>query len=483
MTSFASWFALLLFLPGIDEPETTPVPQEAVAIVECDWTDEDLASILDELRGSLSKECGIEVPRDVTAKFVSRDELTEALVEEIEAQFLAIAKAEAEDGRQGVSEFQARADGRLAATGMAIGCLAKYRFATKEILICAENIESLQRDAALPSSLASKDGVRAIMIHECIHASDHAVHAIDDRIAAARSHDELRAFGSVVEGHAQFATRRAVEKIGGKREFEEFTAWIGGPPDTEPKVDELLLRVVRAAMASSYYDGERFITAIFQHGGADAIARAFAAPPKESILIECPHWYLDPTTRPRSSIDLDAAIEAVVSHHEEDKFEERRLTPGIAELRAAGSTHPDQEFVARVFSKLLGNRFVMLSPHHGIEDGIWFCGAFDFQSADDAIAFVTLESELSAQKDELMKEGPIRIVSSATSEVAFGDERATYIRKTMDADGTEAPVVILLARRGKVMVEVMVSGADLEGPELAAIAGKMLDAAFGEATK
>lgn len=488
MTS-PTWLFALQFVGfgfGFDEPATPPPPAPAfvtVEIVEFEPTPAELTAMLDELRTALASECGILVPEAVTVRVAKREEIEEALTKEFSAQFVAIAAAEAAAGRDDSSELEARRVAASLAQATSLGVLGKYEFATQTILICEENLEELQEIAAMPSVLATRDGVRALLIHECVHAADHALNHLDDLIAGARSHDELRALNALSEGHAQFVTRKAVAKLGGVEPFEAFTSWIGKKIEGESVAETLIAQVAQATLASAYLDGERFVTALYDAGGNEAIARAFKEPPKEAILIDFPEWYLDPASRPSTTIDLDASIESAVKRYAEDQYAEQRLRPGSAEIRAAVSMHPDQEFVTSLLKKLTSCRIVTMSPQQEVEDGFVYCSVFEFASAEDATAFETLELELSAIKDEKMTEGPIRIVSSNTEAMVRDSERFTLVRKRMENNGTEIPICLILGRRGSLVIEITIVGRVAVDDELGELAVNALDAAFGVPAK
>jgi hypothetical protein len=140
---------------------------------------------------------------------------------------------------------------------------------------------------------------RIILAHELTHAvtDQHYDLTRADRLAAAGGHeDELAAYTGLVEGDAtllmqQYLTERLSPQ-------EQAAAALAVARDGTPMRDAAPA-AVRESMLFPYQEGLRFVQALYQRGGWEAVDRAYRDPPTTTEQLLHPERYLDPRDRPQ----------------------------------------------------------------------------------------------------------------------------------------------------------------------------------------
>ncbi len=182
--------------------------------------------------------------------------------------------------------------------------LAIYSPSVKQILLHERNLEKyLSNQNASP-----KYALQALLIHELVHAAD------DKKYKAFRqkalSYQEVFAKSAVIEGHAQWQTRRICKVHGCDYAFEELNRYMfdTGTPD-DPALQYVQSRSFKN-LEFVYKEGERFIDQIQKRSNGDAMLKlAFKKPPRDSIQI------IDPASFPNREREErnDALSQAIES--------------------------------------------------------------------------------------------------------------------------------------------------------------------------
>lgn len=181
--------------------------------------------------------------------------------------------------------------------------LAIYAPKVKRILLHDRNLEKyLQRQNAVP-----KQAIKALLIHELVHAAD------DEKYNAFRqkalSYQEVFAKSAVIEGHAQWQTRRICEQHGCSNAFNELNRYMfdSGNPD-DPALKYVQSRSFKN-LEFVYKEGERFIDKLHNRGNGDSMLKlAFKNPPRDSIQIIDPESFPNKEREARNDA-LSTAIE------------------------------------------------------------------------------------------------------------------------------------------------------------------------------
>ncbi len=175
---------------------------------------------------------------------------------------------------------EALVDNILAAQTASV--LAIYSPEQRAILLHRENLHEYLKSQN--TDIAPKASIQALLIHELVHAVDDIKHNAFNRKGA--SYQEVFAKSTIVEGHAQWQTRRLCQLSGCSSAFNSLNRYMFDV-DTP---DDPALKYVQTRNFKNlefvYREGERFIDRLMHRpNGEDLIALAFARPPRDSIQI------------------------------------------------------------------------------------------------------------------------------------------------------------------------------------------------------
>ncbi|HEX5878661.1 MAG TPA: hypothetical protein VF468_10100, partial [Actinomycetota bacterium] len=141
---------------------------------------------------------------------------------------------------------------------------------------------------------------KIILAHELTHAVTDQRFDLTraDRLAVATARqDELAAYSSLVEGDATLTMERYLtERL---TPAERVDAGLAAAADRTPQRDAAPA-VIREAMLFPYQEGLRFVRALYQQGGWDAVNRAYRDPPVSTEQVLHPERYLGARDRPQA---------------------------------------------------------------------------------------------------------------------------------------------------------------------------------------
>lgn len=429
-------------------------------------TEERVRAAFEEARVALAGVPGFALPAD--AKLV----LTEAatIAARVEAENLPLVRRRESDPDKAADAA------RQIGEAFAQFAFAKYAWSTRELLVVPAQWNEHARLLERPQ-LTSDATLRAVLVHELVHAWDDVRTDLAGFLAPLASNDSVQAANSLVEGHAQFRARRVCEQQGWSSGFEAFTGSIGAVPASSAVLGEAtlaFLRIQGATLASAYHDGERFVAALHASGGDELVARAFRAPPPDAETILHPQWYLDPATRPAVLHDPEPALDLFVARFPAEAWTANRVSLQSAQLAASLALLPE-DTVRRVTGSLRAARAVSLQPSADPNAKMVVLVVLEFEGEVAARAFVTAGHELGELKDEKMRQGILRITASEREELDVPGLTGFRQRLAM-VNGTLAfEVASVDAARGRLVVEALFSGEPIEDEELVELAGKLLD--------
>ena len=158
-----------------------------------------------------------------------------------------------------------------------------------------------------------------------------------------------------------------------------------------------------------------------------------------------------------------------------DEWTLRRLSVSPTDLPAAMAPLPAEE--VEVLAKTLRQSRVqvaMLNSGMGATQVIM--GAFEFGSPAEAAAYLDGYQRLQKARDELMKEGAVRIVSADYEPLSAPDPEGILVEKRVFADVANIDIVALCVTRGPLAVEALATNAeDWDIDELLAAAVEVLE--------
>lgn len=166
--------------------------------------------------------------------------------------------------------------------------LAIYSPLNNSILMHRDNLATYLESQ---SKVSKKAAVQALLLHELIHAADDVRFEAFDHYGV--SYQEVFAKSTIVEGHAQWHTRRLCKQAGCSNAFNAMTHYMF---DVDTPTDPALKYIQNRNFKNLefvYREGERFIDELMKRpGGEQLITLAFEQPPRDSIQI------IDPASFP-----------------------------------------------------------------------------------------------------------------------------------------------------------------------------------------
>jgi hypothetical protein len=144
---------------------------------------------------------------------------------------------------------------------------------------------------------------RATLVHELTHALTDQHYQFHDRYSALLDEDrfdEAAAFQALIEGDAVLAELFYLQGLSAEEQAAFFNESFG----VDQEVFESAPRFIRDALVFPYDSGFLFIDRLFQTGGFEAIADAYAAPPTSTEQIMDPEDY--PADQP-----IDVEVESL----------------------------------------------------------------------------------------------------------------------------------------------------------------------------
>ncbi|MBI5431227.1 MAG: hypothetical protein HZA52_00165 [Planctomycetes bacterium] len=441
LAAFAPVTALLVLAPLARAAQLEKVTEERVRAAYA------------EARAVLESDFDARFHGELTIRLVTSVELGRRIAEEN----LPIVRLRQPDEEKATAEAKALGD----AAGPIM--FAKYAWSTREFLVVPKTWELSAKLLERPE-LTSDETLRAVMVHELVHAWDDALHDLSAFIANADSVDAANAVNAIIEGHAQYTTRRVCAAHGWSKGFDTFTSGIGVIPESSKASGEGMMTLLRAQSANTtfaYHDGESFVTAIGNVGGPEALARAFRDPPRDGETILHPEWFLDPRTRPVMLYDPEPALDLFVARFPADVWTSQRLTVQSNQLEAALVLLPKVD-AAAIVASVRNARLVALYPAANPAEKMVVMTILEFGTEAEARAYVAMSDRLSKLKDEQMKSGVVRITGSTTSTLDGVDTFGFLQHKQMKNGVLAFDVLSLDLGRGKLVVETLLSGEPLD---------------------
>ncbi len=415
-------------------------------------TQERLEALGEDVRPLVEKAAGRTFRKPPALGISTAEEVAKVLAGELVPQFRAQVP--------GTSHDEAReAAGRMATLYAGI-LLGKYQPAGHRIHIVAENFRKLA-DLMKRPRIATPEHLRAVVIHELVHALDEQDYRATSRLGEAKTADEIVILNALVEGHAQHVLRRVLEAEQAHAVFREFeestTAELPGLSEGEKVLSQLLTASLRFA----YVDGRLFFDRLAAAGRKTTVGEVFRAPPASKDVLLHPERYADPKAAPAAR-DLQALFDAVARDHE--GWRSQRIKTGEFELRAAFGDFVEKKRLDPVLPRAAGGMTLALSRR----DQMRAFAVIQMDTPENASRLAELLGALTRSKEARLKEGKIRITKCDRKELKTkGGLKNECTRMTVDADGEEVLVADAIAVLDEFVIEVLYSNCEAADEELA----------------
>ena len=420
--------AALLALPALTQAQDAPIDDALVAEVGA------------EAAREVGQALGVDLA-ELRFRTAGPAELAGFLVEELGPLFHLIVP----------DPFVAQAQCEATAAMTAQILLAKYVWGGDGVLVMPDAIARNAKAFDAPE-LLSRDALFAVLAHEAVHAAQEERHGMSELRRRAATLEAMLVLGAVSEGHAQFVARRVCASRGTSGAFERLSGIVGKLDDDAIDPAE---RFGAESTRFAYADGERFIAGLFEAGGAEAVARAFEAPPTEFELLYHPEWFLDPAQRPPFRLDLDAGLAVAETNFPAAHWAREAGTVQPAELHATMGALSREEVDGHLHALRRG-KSLRLARNYDASGGMVAIMAFEFASEEAAAAFARdLERVIDTRPDEARAAG-FEIRASEEKRFEGSGITGRWTRRLVGPPGTEqverADVCIL--RRGALVLEL-----------------------------
>ena len=181
--------------------------------------------------------------------------------------------------------------------------LAIYAPSIERILLHNRNLEKYLDN----QKATTKKAVQALLIHELVHAADDKnYNAFKEKTL---SYQEVFAKSAVIEGHAQWQTRRICKIHNCSHAFNELNSYMFNSGVAEDPAIKYVQSRSFKNLEFVYKEGERFIDQIQKRTDDNSVLKlAFKKPPRDSIQIIDPDSFPN-RERERRNDTLSVAIE------------------------------------------------------------------------------------------------------------------------------------------------------------------------------
>lgn len=183
---------------------------------------------------------------------------------------------------------------------------ALYSSRLRAVMISRSMLESYER-SVVPSRAepADRAALRALLIHELVHAADDKRFRIHDNRAL--SFRASFAQSATFEGHAQWVTRRVCQKAGCSQGLQDLDNFMFNTDETTRQLTQPVEAISRNVLEYSYVEGERFIAGLAEReNGTQLIDNLLRSPPSDPIQILSPETYPDAAREQRNQRLINA---------------------------------------------------------------------------------------------------------------------------------------------------------------------------------
>ncbi len=439
------------------EPKEDEVPFEI--------TKKNLKILAGEVLTAFERHGGYKFKKAPTIKVSSSNEIATVLASEFKLQF---------------QNFPDAPSAKKQSELFAPAVMGKYGYKNHVIFVNESAITQMSILMDLPE-LRRRDTLAAILIHELCHAMDHEKFGVMTKMHGLKDPELLIIWTHLIEGHAQFVARSICEKNGLKVPFELFTKSIGAVPgETKDDVAKsILIRTMVDQLAAQYYDGERFFHEIRKLGGDKAVEKVLVRPPMSTMELAVPAWYFDPTLRAKAP-DFDKVTSAFAKKFSAP-WKEKKLSLSAQHFKGVFAVLQDPPRTDPILSKVKANRGVAIVLGRG--DKVITLVLMDFGNAASARDYLSLTQALLLKKDDLMKEGQVRITRSVYHKISGEHWRGKLSAKKIAVQKNELDVTSATIMCGQYAIEMMYSNEPIEKKDMVANLNSVVEDLIASLTK
>jgi len=298
-----------------------------------------------------------------------------------------------------------------------------------------------------------------VLLHEAVHVYQNQKFNLVAFIGTPHTQAELLGCMAVIEGHAQYITREAVEKLELQDVFELFIAInTEVPPSISDPIQRTLLEAQMANLAFPYLEGEEFFTSVVgKLGYPEALSRVFETPPRTVRAVSHFEEYLNP---PKDVVDLAAVGNSISALLPGDEFMAQVTPLPEGSLRAALAP-AGPEKVEQALATFRGSMLIVGNSR--VTPGAQVIVlVMQFDTEKGAAVMLEVEQIVQKKKDEQMQAGgasDFELVSAVYQPTKIEGTNGFHVKKEIKVTGLFAPVVAraMVIKSGKFVAEFVFS--------------------------
>jgi HEAT repeat protein len=334
--------------------------------------------------------------------------------------------------------------------------LGKVDPASGRLLLCPKNFERVAALDPAWRNVSSQEFLDAVLLRGLVHVYHQRRFGPHRFLGPLDYSQGFLARQCVLEGHAQFVTRRAVRRAGLDDAFRLFVATqIEVPPGIEDADTRRAMEAVRAHATATHIGGETFVgTVVEELGYAEAVQRIFTEPPTSLELVASPGDYLSP---PAVAADLNriaARIRRLLAERGK-RTEILAMTKGTVRAALAPAGEAAVTLAMRGFRAAK----VVVVEQRKADVPLAVVSILACADARAAQAMYAAEVSTSKNKDELYRgeQSPTRILSARYDELRVGGALGVLGTKEVEITqlGVRQTVEFAVLRDRELVFEIM----------------------------
>ncbi|HYF01707.1 MAG TPA: hypothetical protein VEJ18_22490 [Planctomycetota bacterium] len=416
------------------------------AVLSQELDDAKIQALVTELRPDVEAVTGRRFSKMPSVRLSTRAEVEALLREELAPQMKVLMPEGTDEERDQAARSQSAMFARF--------FVAKYGWKENRIHVVPGNIEELARTLEQPA-LRGEPMLRVILAHELVHALDEEHFSAVSRIPASKTAAEIQIRGALIEGHAQFATRRFCEKRGEAEAFARYEAMILAPPPGLSEAERYMAQVASHHVKFAYIEGRAFFEGLARSGKPTFVQDAFTRPPATKDDLLQPALYYAPARPPAAAFDVAPALKAFADGIPDQRVrQDGDIDRSI--LRTVFATLVEEKPMEEALAGYVQGRSVSMAAPDGSRVSMMLVSRL--RDAESARRFYDLSITLLKNKDEKMKEGQIRITEARYGRLEkLKDVEHTVATKNVALGGLDIEVRTFVGVLGEVALEITYS--------------------------
>lgn len=352
--------------------------------------------------------------------------------------------------------------------------LAKIDTDTGEILVQSGAFKRLADTAPEFAGINTQPFLDLIIAHESVHIFQHRTFDLKTFAAGSRSPEKLTCRCCVMEGHAQYVTKRVAGKLGLEAEFALLRAVNSEVPTTikDPLV-RMMTEVIISTLGMSYIQGQEFFeTVAAEVGYAKAVEVLFSTPPERLRSVTHPGEYLagdEPASR------IEEIVRQGFALFDEDRYTVTTVGLQSITLRTVLSL-ADPEEIEEAVGDFIEGAIIVGRAKSGGPGSMLTASIIVNDSEEAAERFTVIERKIVTRKDEVFSKpgGTAQIIATKYEDLEHEGKPGFSADKTVRVGRRDMHVLTVVLQRGPVVVEALAVNVDEDMKALIALAEKVL---------